>query len=113
MSTPSRSRVSRSTTRTPAAPAPVVTPSTRDDRPGEGGDVPVGWFAVEQAAEILITSAGKAMSAATFQFRATRDVLALTLLLAGFTDPIVDLPRRQLRLVRDLLSVDQRWQLWC
>src|SRR3954468_22480646 len=80
---------------------------------GKDGGVPVGWFAVEHAAEILIGSTGTAMSPATFQFRATRDVLALTLLLAGITGPADGLSRPQLGLVRDLLADDQQWQAWC
>ncbi|WP_143193935.1 hypothetical protein [Micromonospora sp. CB01531] len=76
-------------------------------------DVPIGWFAAEQAAQNLIIEADGMMAVATFEFRATNDVLALTWLLADIDISSVDLPIASVRLVRAHLSVDQRWRAWC
>jgi hypothetical protein len=69
-----------------------------DQLPAAG--VPLAWFTAEQAAHDLI--AGR-MPTATFEYRATRDVLALTIFLLPWP------PRNDH--MRDCLG--DGWQEWC
>jgi hypothetical protein len=76
-------------------------------------DVPIAWLWAEQAAEELIATSDGPLSPATFEFRATRDVLALTLFVTGIAARPGDLPARDLALIRDRLSVMSDWMAWC
>lgn len=79
----------------------------------EDVDMPMAWLWAEQTAENLIAHADGSVSPATFGFRATRDVLALTLLLTGIAHQAGGISTSQLELIRDHLSVDTRWSAWC
>jgi hypothetical protein len=76
-------------------------------------DVPIAWLWAEQAGESLIAQSDSPLSPATFEFRAARDVLALTMLLAGIASRAPDLSASQLELIRDLLFADGPWLDWC
>src|SRR5258708_10469241 len=76
-------------------------------------DVPIAWLWAEQAGKSLIAHADRSLSPATFEFRAARDVLALTMLLAGIASRAPDLSASQLELIRDLLFADGPWLDWC
>lgn len=80
---------------------------------GESSDVPIGWFTAEQAARSLITRSGGGLALATFDYRATSDVLALTSLLAGIDIPAADLPISSVRRIGAYLAADQSWAAWC
>jgi hypothetical protein len=90
----------------------VVTPSTEMDR-SEDVDVPIGWWWAEHVAEDLIAAHEGPVSPATFQFRATRDVLALTLFLTGTAGKADDLPASYLELIADRLCDAADWLAWC
>jgi len=90
----------------------VVTPST------EGGgvlavEVPVHWLWAEAAAHDLIADCDGRVWPGTFEFRATRDVLALTVFLAGVDPMAGNLPVRCLEVLRDRLAVEHEWLTWC
>jgi hypothetical protein len=76
-------------------------------------DVPMAWLWAEQAGADLITHTDSSLSPATFEFRAARDVLALTMLLAGIASRADDLSASQLEFIRDLLSAGGPWLDWC
>jgi hypothetical protein len=82
-------------------------------RPGGPLEVPVVWLWAEQAAERLIAASDGSASPATFEFRATRDVLALTLFLTGVAARPAELSTRQLALIQDRLPGASQWLAWC
>ena len=81
-STPSTSRGSSSTTRRRRAPVPAVIPSTEVPDPGDI-DIPIVSLSLEDAADQLIAEVYGRVSEASFNHRAARDVLALSLLMRG------------------------------
>jgi hypothetical protein len=80
---------------------------------GEALEVPILWLWAEKMAEDMIVASEGRAPQATFEFRATRDVLTLTLLLADVHRSSADLPVDCLELTRDHLSVTPRWLVWC
>jgi hypothetical protein len=80
---------------------------------GNALEIPIAWLWAEKAAEDLIMATEEAAAPATFEFRATRDVLALTLFLASTNRSPVDPPAGSLALIRDYLAVTPRWLVWC
>jgi len=80
---------------------------------GKALEVPIFWLWAEQTAEDLVVASQGMGSPAIFEFRATRDVLALTLFLAEVDRSSADLPVGRLELVRDYLAVAPRWLTWC
>ena len=73
----------------------------------------MAWLWAEHVAEGLIARTGSPLPSAIFEFRAARDVLALTMLFTGIAsrahDPFID----QLELMRDLLCAGTPWLSWC
>jgi hypothetical protein len=80
--------------------------------PAEPLDVPIRWLGAEQTAEDLIVSCEGRVSPATFEFRATRDVLALAHFLADAERHPADLCLGWLELTHDGLAA-HRWLAWC
>jgi len=76
-------------------------------------NVPMAWLCAEFTAENLIASAEGTIAPATFEFRATRDVLALTILFSGGIHGPGDLSAGQLGILRNRLVAGQRWLAWC
>jgi hypothetical protein len=76
-------------------------------------DVPLAWLWAETTAEDLIAAGEDAVRPGTFEFRATRDVLALTLFLADVDRSSAGLPANCLQLLRDHLAVASGWLAWC
>jgi hypothetical protein len=76
-------------------------------------EVPMAWLWAEYAAEGLIARTGSPLPSAIFEFRAARDVLALTMLFTGIADRAHDLSIDQLELVRDLVCAGGPWLTWC
>jgi hypothetical protein len=76
-------------------------------------DVPIAWLEAEQVAQDLIAAASDGpVSPARFEFRATRDVLALTLFLTGVAARST-VPTRHLEVIRERLSETSEWLAWC
>lgn len=83
--------------------------------PTHPDDMPLVWWNAEQTAEDVISSSSLNFPPATFEFRVTRDVLALTFLGAGlsgrslgnrgFSDP-------DLHVVQGYLRDDEAWMDW-
>src|SRR5258706_9422200 len=103
---------SRSTIRTPAEAALVGTPSTDMD-PCRAFEVPLAWLSAETTAEDFITAGEGTAWRGAFEFRATRDVLALTLFLAEGDCSSVDTPTNPLERLRDHLVTATGWLAWC
>jgi hypothetical protein len=80
---------------------------------GKAFEVPLAWLWAETTAEDLIVAGEDAAWRGTFEFRATRDVLALTLFLADVDRSSADLPANCLELLRDHLAVATGWLAWC
>lgn len=80
---------------------------------GDALQVPVCWLWAEKAAGDLIAASDVAVSPATFEFRTTRDVLALTLFLADLDRSSGEVPADCLELIRDHLAVTLNWLRWC
>ncbi|MGI5182483.1 hypothetical protein ACQEVZ_40090 [Dactylosporangium sp. CA-152071] len=76
-------------------------------------EVPLAWLWAEAAAEDLIVAGEEAARRDAFEFRATRDVLAMTLFLADLDRSSADLPANCLELLRDHLAVATGWLAWC
>jgi len=75
--------------------------------------VPIGWFSAERAAQDLITYVDGEVAVATFEYRATSDVLALTWSLAEIeTSPAAD-PITPIRRLRAHLTNERHWRAWC
>jgi hypothetical protein len=75
-------------------------------------DVPIAWLWAEQTAEDLIAASDGPVSPAAFEFRATRDVLALTVFLTGVAAHST-VPTRHLAVIRERLSGTSEWLAWC
>ncbi|MEV5541711.1 hypothetical protein AB0L13_33200 [Saccharopolyspora shandongensis] len=75
------------------------------------GDIPILWLSLEYAAETLVTRAYGRVSNATFQYRAARDVLALSLLLSGHTASTPS--ENGLKSIRSHLVDGSQWCEWC
>jgi len=90
---------------------PAVTPSI-EMAPDRLVGVPIVWLWAEQTAEDLIVASDGPVSPATFEFRATRDVLALTLFLTGVAARSA-VSTRHLAVIRNRLSVTSEWMAWC
>src|SRR5580700_1518233 len=76
-------------------------------------EVPMAWFWAQHAAEDLITRMGTPLPPATFEFQATREVLALTLLFTGIANRAHELSLDQMELIRDLVFSGGPWLGWC
>ncbi|WP_432992222.1 hypothetical protein [Dactylosporangium sp. CA-233914] len=74
------------------------------------GEVPRAWLWAETTAEDLIAAGEDAARRGTFEFRATRDVLALTLFLADADRSPAGL---RMELLHDHLAVATAWLAWC
>ena len=74
-------------------------------------DIPIVWLSLEDAADSLIVSACGRVSNATFDYRATRDVLALSLLLNGHTWGAPS--HESLKSIRLYLTDGSQWWHWC
>ena len=81
----------------------------RTDEP----EVPMAWLWAEYAAEDLIARTGSPSPSAIFEFRAARDVLALTMLFTGMASRAHDPSTEQLELIRDLVCAGVGWLDWC
>ena len=75
--------------------------------------MPIGWFAAEQAAQDLITYVDGEVAVATFEYRATSDVLTLTWSLAQIESPSAVDPMRPIRQLRAHLRNERHWRAWC
>ncbi len=75
--------------------------------------MPAGWLRGQDTAYALITRAGLAWPRASFEFRSTHDVLALTVMLAGIAGSRSVPTADELRFVRHLLADDVEWAVWC
>jgi hypothetical protein len=80
---------------------------------GKALEVPIFWLWAEKVAEDLIAAGHGMQSPATFEYRATRDVLALTLFLAEVDRTWADLPVGCLERIRDHMAIAPRWLNWC
>jgi hypothetical protein len=78
----------------------------------DDSEVPVAWLSAETGAEDLIALSAGRVSPATFEFRATRDVLALTLFLTAGTSG-VRVSTDRLHLLHRQLAVTTQWLVWC
>jgi hypothetical protein len=74
-------------------------------------DIPILWFSLENQADALICTAHGRVSNATFQYRAARDVLALSFLISNQTpDDPLDL---RLKTLSPHLTNSSQWLDWC
>lgn len=73
----------------------------------------MAWLWAEQAAEELILHVTGPTSPALFEFRATRDVLTLTLVLTGLAAACPALSTNHLQLIHAQLSDGRQWLQWC
>lgn len=71
--------------------------------------IPLLWLCAQDTARVLIEEGGPSWPQASFEYRATHDVLALSVLLAcpGSEE---ELERRALR---RLVDNDVEWAMWC
>ena len=76
-------------------------------------DVPLAWLCAEEAACALIAARRPGWFRASFEFRATQHVLALTGVLADTAEVNGNFPARDTRILRRLLSDDVEWAVWC
>ncbi|MFC8277547.1 hypothetical protein ACFUJR_34430 [Streptomyces sp. NPDC057271] len=71
----------------------------------------MAWLCAQESARILIEEGGVSWPQASFEYRATHDVLALSVLLARLdAEDELQLERRALR---GLLDNDVEWATWC
>ena len=75
-------------------------------------DVPMAWLCAQQDAYDLVVG-HEAPRPASVESRVAREVLALTLMLAGLETGTGELSVRQLDLIRDRLADYDRWCEWC
>jgi hypothetical protein len=76
-------------------------------------DVPLAWLCAEEAACELIAARRPGWLRASFEFRATQHVLALTGVLADTAEVNRNYPARDTRILRLLLADDVEWAVWC
>jgi hypothetical protein len=76
-------------------------------------EVPMAWFWAESVAEDLILRMDSPAPLNPFGFRATHNVLSLTMLLSGIARCAHDLAVGQLEVIRDLVSMGGTWVDWC
>jgi hypothetical protein len=76
-------------------------------------DVPLTWLCAEEAACALIAARRPGWGSASFEFRATQHVLALTGVLADAAKVSGDFPAHDTRVLRRLLADDVEWAVWC
>lgn len=76
-------------------------------------DVPLAWLWAEQAAEDLIHAGRGPVWPGSFEFRAARDVLALTLFLTEPERSLDPTDTNQLELLRGHLGNATAWRAWC
>ena len=75
-------------------------------------EVPIAWLWAEKNADDLIALSAGRVSQVTFEYRAARDVLALTLFLTGEASGTSMSPDHLLVLSRHL-AITTRWLSWC
>jgi hypothetical protein len=75
-------------------------------------DLPLTWLCVAEAACALIAERRPDWREASFEFRATQHVLALTGVLADITKVDGNFAVRDTRILR-LLADDVEWAVWC
>jgi hypothetical protein len=76
--------------------------------------VPITWPCAQRTAARLIEQASTSPPVtASFEYRATHDVLAVTILLASAATAAKDPCDDQLRAMKALLEHDVEWALWC
>jgi hypothetical protein len=76
-------------------------------------DVPLSWLCAEEAACALIVARRPGWFRASFEFRATQHVLALTGMLADTAEVNGNFPARDKPILRRLLADDVEWAVWC
>lgn len=76
-------------------------------------DVPMAWFWAGSVAEDLILRMDSPAPLSPFGFRATHNVLSLTMLFSGIASSAHDLAIEQLEVIRDLVSMGGAWVGWC
>jgi hypothetical protein len=81
--------------------------------PGRALEVPFLWLWAETMAEDLIVAGQGRASPAAFEFRAARDVLALTFFLADVDRSYTEVSVECLELIRAPLSAAPQWLAWC
>ncbi len=75
--------------------------------------VPLAWLCAQDSASALIAAGGQGWPRSSFEARALNDVLALTILLAGFGQT-GGLPTPfELGVLQRLLMDDVEWAVWC
>jgi hypothetical protein len=77
--------------------------------------LPVAWWNAEMSAQDVLTSRSTTLAVATFEFRAARDVLALTILLAGLSGPSAGEGRfsdDDAYVLQERLRSDEAWIDW-
>jgi hypothetical protein len=79
---------------------------------GASTTVPICWYAAEQAALDLVTRVDGEAAVATFEYRATSDVLALTWTLAEIAIPSATDPIPSIRQLYAHLSSERQWLAW-
>jgi hypothetical protein len=89
----------------------VATPFT-DMASGNALEVPIFWLRAEKTAEDLIMASEGVASPATFEYRTTRDVLALTIFLVDLDQWSTEVPIGHLKLIRDHLAIPPQWLEW-
>jgi hypothetical protein len=75
--------------------------------------MPLTWLCAEEAAYRLIAARRADWPIASFEFRATQHVLALTGVLADITMVRRNLAAPDTRILRSLLADDVEWAVWC
>jgi hypothetical protein len=73
---------------------------------------PMAWMYAECVAEDMVDDSGVALHRGQFEFRAVRDVLALTTFLLE-REHAEQMLTRRLHLITDRLSPGGRWHDWC
>jgi hypothetical protein len=76
-------------------------------------DVPIAWLWAEKVAEDIIRAGGGPVWPGSFEFRAARDVLALTLFLTEPDRSFGPTAVNQLERLRDHLGTATAWSAWC
>jgi hypothetical protein len=76
-------------------------------------DLPLTWLRAEEAACALIAARRPGLRKASFEFRATHHVLALTVMLADAAKLTGNVATHQARILQGLLADDVEWAVWC